>query len=60
MMINFIFVPFAEKMAPISALDTLQHRILKRPYSDINQNPRPEGSRDPKFSFAPEPSVPGV
>ena len=44
-------------MAPKSALDTLRHRILKRPYGDVKQNPGPEGSRDPKFSFAPEPSV---
>ena len=43
-------------MAPKSALNTLRHRILKRPHDNINQNPRPEGSREPKFSSSPEAS----
>ena len=47
-------------MAPKSALDTLRHRILKRPHNNVNQNPRPEGSREPKFSSAPEASAPKV
>ena len=47
-------------MVPKSALDTLWHRILKRPYGDVNQNPEPEGSREPKFSSTPEASAPEV
>ena len=47
-------------MAPKSALDTFWRRILKRPHGDVNQNPRPEGSREPKFSSAPEASAPEV
>ena len=47
-------------MAPKSALDTLRRHILKRPHGDINQNLEPKGSREPKFSFAPEPSIPKV
>ena len=47
-------------MTSKSALNTLWCRILKRPHGDTNQNLRPEGSREPKFSSAPEASAPEV
>ena len=47
-------------MAPKSSLDTLRHRILKRPHGDVNQNPGSKASREPKFSSALELSVPEV
>ena len=47
-------------MALKSALDTLRHRILKRPHGNVSQNLGPKGSGEPKFSSVPEASAPKV